>query len=170
MTTLMGRCGRQSIARERTVLHSGISRRNDPRTARVERVGADRLSLRTENFDHAGAPQIYFTLALGETRYFFAAAPVGEPRSGRLDVELPRAIYRAERRDLFRIPPGAQEAAGERVTLSGDAGEPVPLRLVCAVCHAGIKSRVDRRVSPSVSGRAGGFTRALWSRFDNPRP
>jgi ubiquinone/menaquinone biosynthesis C-methylase UbiE len=101
-----------------TPLASGINRRNDPRTARVERVGAERVQLRIRDFDHAAGAQLFLSFELDGTRYFFAASPLESPASDRLAIALPEAIFQAERRDLERA---AAEPARVELRAEGDA-------------------------------------------------
>ena len=87
---------------ERTVLHSGINQRNEPRTARVVACSDDVVSLEVNNFDAVSVPQIFLSFSLGGREYFFAANPIAFSSENSLDIEMPAAIYRAERRVMHR--------------------------------------------------------------------
>jgi hypothetical protein len=49
----------ERLRRAGTSLASGINRRNDPRTATVERVESDRARLAIRDFDHAAGAQLF---------------------------------------------------------------------------------------------------------------
>ena len=83
-------------------LQNGVDRRSDPRSARIVGVSGDRLTLRAPNIVAAGQPQIYLHFEIGASRYFFASPPIRGGGEELLDLQLPLAIYEAERRDLLR--------------------------------------------------------------------
>jgi len=113
---------------EHVALGNGVDRRSDPRSAWIAWVGSDRLRLDAPNLRAQGQPQIYLHFELGAARYFFAAPPIGGGGDRPLDLELPAAIYEAERRDLRRVPAAAGEAA-PRIRLSrGDRAREGRLR------------------------------------------
>jgi ubiquinone/menaquinone biosynthesis C-methylase UbiE/pimeloyl-ACP methyl ester carboxylesterase len=60
------------------------------------------VSLQINDFDAVPVPQIFLNFSLGGREYFFAANPIAPPLEEFLDIEMPTAIYRAERRDLYR--------------------------------------------------------------------
>ncbi len=112
----------ERLRRAGTSLASGINRRNDPRTATVERVESDRARLAIRDFDHAAGAQLFLNFELDGTRYFFAASPLASPEPGRLEIALPDAIFQAERRDLHRAPAAAEPGAPARVELRAGQG------------------------------------------------
>ena len=107
----------ERLRREATPLASGINRRNDPRTATVERVEAERARLAIRDFDHASGAQLFLNFELDGTRYFFAASPLASPEPGRLEIAIPESIFQAERRDLHRA--AAEPGSAARVELRG---------------------------------------------------
>lgn len=83
-------------------LRNGVDHKSRPRIARIRQISDRSLTLESENIAARGRPQIYFQFDLHSTRYFFASPPIDMDESGRLDLEMPVAIYEAERRDLPR--------------------------------------------------------------------
>jgi ubiquinone/menaquinone biosynthesis C-methylase UbiE len=106
---------------ERCELSNGVDRRSAARSARISWVAQDHLRLRAPNIRASGQPQIYLHFDLGSCRYFFASPPLAGGGDEPLDVELPSAIYEAERRDLPRVPV-ADEADPPRVRLERKGG------------------------------------------------
>lgn len=102
-------------------LDNGFDGGSNPRTARIEWIGDDRMRLRaTPHIRPERQPQIYFHFELGGSAYFFAAPSFPrEQGSPRLEVGVPLAIYQAERRDL---PRDRERASGTRVELSAPGG------------------------------------------------
>ena len=125
----------EELRRAATPLGSGINRRNDPRTATVERVEHDRVRLRTRDFDHSAGAQIFLTFELDGTRFFFAASPLARPADGQLEISVPEAIFQAERRDLHRAPAAADPSAASSVALRDDAGRDWRGRVVDRSLH-----------------------------------
>ena len=110
------------IQRREGLLSSGINRRNDSRTARIEDVGASQFSLRFENLDEKHLPQLFLTCELDGRRYFFAVTPVGHEARGLVRALLPHAIYQAERRDLERGSDPISPSEGAKVEIRGSNG------------------------------------------------
>jgi len=111
-------------------LRNGVDRRSAPRTAQLRWVGHDRVRLAAPNIRAGAQPQIYLHFDLGPSRFFFAAPPLGGGADELLDLELPTAIYEAERRDLSRTR-FEDGGVAPRVRLRElDAGATVDARLV----------------------------------------
>jgi len=92
----------EEAARSGVWLTSGMDLGVRPRRARIRRVGEDVLDLDAENL-HADRSQLHLNLTLAGSRYFFTTRPLSA-KGADLRVELPRAIHRAERRDVPRQP------------------------------------------------------------------
>ena len=98
---------------------------------RCWRLPADtRVCLRLENFDRTTDAQIYFNFELDGVRYFLAANPLQALSGGRLEIEFPRAIFRAERRDLFRQERDPEARDVRRVELRCGSGRTLTARVV----------------------------------------
>jgi ubiquinone/menaquinone biosynthesis C-methylase UbiE/dienelactone hydrolase len=104
---------------ENVVLRRGMNRRILPETARIERLDGDQILLRTDNFEHRGAQQIFLNFVLDDRPYFFASRLVGAS-NGRLRIEMPGVVHEAERRDRRRQRAGG---AGERVEVGAAVAE-----------------------------------------------
>ena len=83
-------------------LMNGVDRRSILRSATVIEVGDDRVRLAAPNITAGGKPQIYFSFSVSNQLYFFASPPVSGGGEEELVVQLPTAIYEAERRELRR--------------------------------------------------------------------
>lgn len=104
-----------------SVLYNGVDRRSAPRTATIHTVNAHSITLTTSNLRAEGQPQIYLHFDLDGSRYFFAAPTSNSSNHGdRLELDIPEAIYEAERRDLHRdsIAPDSPES---RITISNQS-------------------------------------------------
>jgi SAM-dependent methyltransferase len=102
------------------VLRSGIDRRNEPRTARVVRVLPESLGMRGSGLP-TNTPQLHFTFELEGRAFFFACERRSGGGRGRIEADLPSAIYEVERRDLRRVTAGTASAP-RRVELIPRAG------------------------------------------------
>jgi ubiquinone/menaquinone biosynthesis C-methylase UbiE/pimeloyl-ACP methyl ester carboxylesterase len=91
------------------VLQAGIDRRNEPRTATIIRVDRDALVLSGENIAGQGSQQLFLNFDLDGVAYFMACSVLSEESPRRVRVAIPRAIYRAERRDLGRTACASHE-------------------------------------------------------------
>lgn len=94
-------CMLEQLRDQRIGLRSGISRRNDPRTATIEQINEDSVELATQNFDFPRLRQFYLNFSVGGSSYFFAAEPI-DSTEGHARIALPAQIYQAERRELGR--------------------------------------------------------------------
>jgi len=106
---------------QRAVLHNGVDRKSEPRTALIREVGTTELVVIAPNLFAAGQPQLYLHFDLSRTRYFFAAPPISGGGREPLRISIPTAIYEAERRDLSRkqMPHGSAAPAVEVRCSSG---------------------------------------------------
>ena len=101
-----------------TPLGSGINRRNDPRTATVERLEPDRVRLRIRDFDHAAGAQLFLNFELDGTRYFVARGPRRLPPRGHAAGHRSTWLSRfGKRRARFRARSG-KSGPSARTTLS----------------------------------------------------
>lgn len=87
--------------RDAVELRRGVNRRISRELAWIEGVEADRLRLRTQNFDSARRQQLWLNFFLDERPYFFAAAVLSISEN-QVETRFPEAVYRAERRDRPR--------------------------------------------------------------------
>lgn len=109
-------------AREEGVpLRNGVDRKSSPRVGHLIDVLPLRLAMDAPNISAKGQPQLYFQFDLGASNYFFAAAPLSGGGEVPLELEIPRAIYVRERRDLERrpIPRGERAPTVRAVTADG---------------------------------------------------
>jgi ubiquinone/menaquinone biosynthesis C-methylase UbiE/pimeloyl-ACP methyl ester carboxylesterase len=103
------------------VLQAGIDRRNEPRSATIIRLEGDALLLAVDNIaDHRGK-QLFVNFELDGVGYFLACSVLSEVSSRRLRVTIPRAIYRAERRDLGRAASRNHETVVIEIPANGRA-------------------------------------------------
>jgi ubiquinone/menaquinone biosynthesis C-methylase UbiE/pimeloyl-ACP methyl ester carboxylesterase len=93
----------ERACREQVILHNGVDRKSEPRTAQVIEVSLTELVLNAPNLVAGQQPQIYLHLEIGSTRYFFATPPISGGGEEPLRLCLPKAVYEAERRDLLRV-------------------------------------------------------------------
>lgn len=112
----------REVARRKALLSSGINRRNDSRTARIEDVGAADFTLRFQNLDETHLPQLFLSCELDGRSYFFAVAPLEHDARGFVRAPLPHAIYQAERRDLERIDRSREPDDNSRVEIQAGNG------------------------------------------------
>lgn len=106
----------------RAVLHNGVDRKSEPRTAHIHVVSTTELVLNAPNLCASGQPQIYLYFDVGSARYFFATPPVAGGGKEPLRLVLPAAVYEAERRDLLRTRAPRGKSA-PRVMVIGDDGQ-----------------------------------------------
>lgn len=113
----------EALAQEIPLLR-GMNRKIDPETAWIERLEADRILIRTKNFEFDNRRQIFLRFLLGGQPHFFAAELIEKKEEGGAWLQLPSVVYLAERRDHHRRPPEPGDC--RRVALSsrdGDAAE-----------------------------------------------
>ncbi len=103
-------------------LDNGFDGGSNPRSARIEWIGDDRLRLlATPYIRPERQPQVYFHFELEGAAYFFAAPSFPRDEGSRfLEVGVPLAIYQAERRDLPRVR--ERTVPGIQVELSASGG------------------------------------------------
>jgi ubiquinone/menaquinone biosynthesis C-methylase UbiE len=106
------------------VFSGGINRRNEARTARIEDISHDRLTLIAKNFDQSTGGQIYINFEHDGAQYFFAASQVGKEGRSRVTIRMPDAVYKAERRNRNRQP--ATTATGGMPTVEVRLGDGAP--------------------------------------------
>lgn len=85
-----------------TVLRNGVDVKSRRRSARVLRVRDDLVALKVENIQFNPLEPIYFDFDSQGVGYFLVAMPRDSREPDVIEIELPNAIYEAERRDLFR--------------------------------------------------------------------
>lgn len=94
------------VGRERILLRQAMNKRILPETATIEEVGSIDLVLRTKNFERpSGSVSLSFELDGGP--FYFSSRLIAEEGSNRLRIELPKAIYRRERRERLRHTPNS---------------------------------------------------------------
>lgn len=115
----------EDLKQRGTWLTSGMDLSVRPRRAQVTEVAADRVTLSLENLD-AGRAQLHLNFEVDGSSYFFDARTLGSPAPESIDVALPEAIYRAERRDI----PRERQASRQPVDLLFTTGERVAATVV----------------------------------------
>lgn len=124
--------------RERNVLlSSGINRRNDSRTATIQRIGTSDFTLRFENLDEKHLPQLFLSCELDERRYFFAVTPLSHDAGELVRAPFPQAIYQAERRDLERVSGRLAPSEDIRIEIRTGNGAVLP-GVVADSCYQGL--------------------------------
>ena len=112
------------------VFSGGINRRNEARTARIESIVGNRLTLIAQNFDQSSTEQIYVNFECDGSRYFFATSQVGQKKRSRIVIEMPEAVYKAERRSRYRQPATTANGGLPTVEVWLDGGAPRVGRVV----------------------------------------
>jgi len=90
------------------ILRRGVNRRIEAETAKIERVSAGELLLKTENLESSRMPvgfSLFLNASLDGLPLFFVVPVLRVRKNGWLDVGLPSVIYKAERRDRARRLP-----------------------------------------------------------------
>jgi ubiquinone/menaquinone biosynthesis C-methylase UbiE len=106
-----------------TLLDNGFDGSSNPRTARIKWVRDASVGLAARHIRPDRQPQICLSFELDGSRYFFAAPALqGDGRIGLVEIALPRAIYKTERRDLPRDSRIAVGRAPQQVELSSQRG------------------------------------------------
>lgn len=82
-------------------LRRGTNRAAVPEKASIVALADDRFLASLRNFETRNRRQVFLNFVLDGVRYFFAAKMIAKSRD-HLELEFPRAIYRAERRDRPR--------------------------------------------------------------------
>jgi ubiquinone/menaquinone biosynthesis C-methylase UbiE/pimeloyl-ACP methyl ester carboxylesterase len=95
------------LKREKISLANGMDHRNRRRWARVSEVRPSKVVLEHQHIDPSRQREIYLTFSLDGAEYFLAVRPVAESKDGSLEMPLPEAIYKVERR-------GEAESGGRR--------------------------------------------------------
>jgi len=108
-----------------SLLDAGIDRRNDPRRATVISVDSDSMLLLASSMSDCVGRQLFFHFELDAARYFLASSVRSYDANGFLRAALPKAVYRADRRDLGRRPSSRQAL----VTLEGPPQEHLTLEI-----------------------------------------
>jgi SAM-dependent methyltransferase len=130
-----------------TPLRRALNRHIEVETALIESLSADRLVLRTRNFERRHGPQVFLTLDLEYESYFFSASPVEESDDGCLVLELPEVIFRQERRGSNRSsspPDGSRQQVEIRI---GD--RPGAVGEVADLSDRGLAFEVPDEAAPS---------------------
>ena len=83
-------------------LGNGVDRKSQYRIARVDALGDSTVDLRVENITFHPHEQIYFEFEFKGVGYFLVASPRASREPDIIEISYPKAIYEAERRDLFR--------------------------------------------------------------------
>lgn len=130
--------------REGAVFHRGLNARVDLETAQLLEVDAERIVLRTKNFEHRGRAQVFLNFEVDDRPWFFASAPAGPPLGDRLVIAAPKAIYFTERRDRPRTPPDEDRGDPCRVELRTGDDAWVEAR-VTDLSAGGLGLRIDPR-------------------------
>ena len=110
-------------------VHRGTNRHAVPERATVVEVGVDSFTLTLSNFDPAAREQVFLNFTIDGVDYFLSAGRLAGEQE-RLELQLPQAIYRAERRDRPRRASasvqievslaGGGKVTGREVDSSGD--------------------------------------------------
>ncbi|HVN39481.1 MAG TPA: class I SAM-dependent methyltransferase [Myxococcota bacterium] len=111
----------ERIRQQGCLLSSGINRQNDSRTATIQTIGPDSLTLLFENLQETHLPQLFLSCDLDGRRYFFAVTPIAADSRGYVHALLPQAIYQAERRDLERF--SGPQTSEEIVEIRSSTGQ-----------------------------------------------
>ena len=126
----------ERVRREGCLLSNGINRQNDSRTATVQAIGQDSVTLLFENLEETHLPQLFLSCDLDGRRYFFVVAPIAFNNRGLVQARLPHAIYQAERRDLERISE-PQARVEEAVEIRSSNGTVFP-GVIADSCYHGL--------------------------------
>ncbi len=111
----------ETVVHRRIRLRSGLNRLAEPRTASIEKLGSDRITLHREGFVRHTIPQLFFAFEIDSTSYFFVGESLPGKRGAPFAIKLPRTIYEAERRELLRLPSHAGSGRPTKVRLAGSS-------------------------------------------------
>ena len=120
-----------SLQNTGAVLRRGINRRIEAETAKIERISAEELLLKTENFEESRTPvgfNLFLNASLDGLPLFFVTPILRARSNGRFDVALPSVIYKAERRDRARRVPVGDDSP-RRVIAEFDSRNPTEARV-----------------------------------------
>lgn len=92
----------ERVAGQRVWLTSGVGPSNERRLAQIDALDSSSMALRVENFAGTTNGQVFFEFQLGGYSYFFSSNVLGLAANALLQIGMPSAIYRTERRDSER--------------------------------------------------------------------
>jgi len=141
----------ERVRKQRCLLTSGINRRNDSRTATIQAVRVDSLTLLFEGLEEKHLPQLFLSCDLDGRRYFFAVTPTAVSNRGHVQALLPHAIYQAERRDLERVS-RSQARSEEAVEIRSSEGA-VFDGVIADSCYHGLGVLLPNTASVALEGQ-----------------
>lgn len=101
--------------RGRARLTRGMNRRIDAEVAEIQSISAESLVLSTKDFEEDSREVLFLNFSLGGEPYFLQARILERFSTTKLRIEIPRVIYRRERRSRERARADAD--ASSRVSL-----------------------------------------------------
>jgi hypothetical protein len=112
----------RALQRSEVELGNGVDFKSQRRLARVVTVRPGSLELRVENIVFHPREQIYFDFEFEGLGYFLVASPQASQGLDIIVIDCPKAIYQAERRDLFRDSVSDRSISSNRVAFRDRAG------------------------------------------------
>ena len=103
-------------------LGNGVDFKSQRRIARVAVVRASSVDLRVQNIKFHPHEQIYFDFEFESVGYFLVASPRTSRDPNIIEIDCPKAIYEAERRDLFRDSLTERSASSNRIEFRDGTG------------------------------------------------
>ncbi|MDJ0851888.1 MAG: class I SAM-dependent methyltransferase [Myxococcota bacterium] len=114
----------ERLRRARVLLQNGMDHRNRTREARIEEIERDRLWLWGRNIDPDRQNELHLSFVLEGSSWFFSTSPRGgRSEADWLDVDIPEAIFRAERRSGVRCRAAASSGDPCRVEVCAPGGQ-----------------------------------------------
>lgn len=95
---------RRAASTTGSILTAGVSRNAAVRRCVIEAVEQGSLSLSCPDFLAVAGRHYYFTLEVGDDEFFFVSR-LGVSLKSRLEFEIPKALFRSERREALRSLP-----------------------------------------------------------------
>ena len=136
----------ERVQGEGIALRRGMNRMILPERAWIESLGADEVTLRTENFRNSGRTQQFYSFEVEGRNYFFAADRRSTEGGGRVQLAIPETIHHLERRDQRR-----ERAVGE-VSLALGEGRTTRAALVDR-SPRGLGLELDASLAPEVGAQ-----------------
>ncbi len=111
-----------AVRRAEVVLSNGVDFKSRERRARIKSLRSGEVDLQVDNILFRPNEQIYFDFEFGDLGYFLVASLRAWREPDIIEIVRPRAIYQAERRDLFREPLAASGTPETRVEFRDHTG------------------------------------------------